>query len=167
MRCAAKKKETKMKKISIYNYVRRMWPLCIAALLASCGLVEIEHSKNGKLDGYWHLVTVDTLDTGGQLDLRQERFFWIVQGTVFQLYCPDVSNGQRYVSHFSYENENISFQQFYYDRREQGDPILEKVEMLQPFGINQLAGESFVIEELSGGNMTLRGDALRLVFKKH
>ena len=156
-----------------YHQLKQVWrkilPLCLVALLASCGLVEIEHSENGKLDGYWHLVTVDTLDTGGQLDMRQERYFWIVQGTVFQLFCPDLSNGrgQRFVCHFSYENEKISFQQFYHDRREEGDPILDRLDLLQPFGINQLAGESFVIEELTGGNMTLRGDALRLVFKKH
>lgn len=146
-----------------------MLALCMVALLASCGLVEIEHSENGKLDGYWHLVQVDTLSTGGSLDLRQERFFWIVQGTVFQLFSPDLSDGrgQRYVSHFSYENEKLSFQQFYYDRREEGDPILERVDLLQPFGINKLAGELFNIEELTGGSMTLNGDELRLVFKKH
>ena len=159
-----------MKKISIfYNKARRVLLLSAVALLASCGLVEIEHSENGKLDGYWHLVQVDTLSTGGSLNLRQERFFWIVQGTVFQLFSPDLSDGrgQRYVSHFSYENEKLSFQQFYYDRREEGDPILERVDLLQPFGINKLAGESFNIEELTGGSMTLNGDELRLVFKKH
>ena len=159
-----------MKKISIfYNKARRVLLLSAVALLASCGLVEIEHSENGKLDGYWHLVQVDTLSTGGSLNLRQERFFWIVQGTVFQLFSPDLSDGrgQRYVSHFSYENEKLSFQQFYYDRREEGDPILERVDLLQPFGINQLAAESFNIEELTGGSMTLNGDELRLVFKKH
>ena len=143
--------------------------LSVVALLASCGLVDIEHSENGKLDGYWHLVQVDTLSTGGSLDLRQERFFWIVQGTVFQLFSPDLSDGfgQRYVSHFSYENEKISFQQFYYDQRAEGDPILEKVDLLQPFGINKLAGDSFDIEELTGGGMTLSGEELRLVFKRH
>ena len=159
-----------MKKISIlYNKVRRILLLGVVALLASCGLVDIEHSENGKLDGYWHLVQVDTLSTGGSLDLRQERFFWIVQGTVFQLFSPDLSDGlgQRFVSHFTYENERLSFQQFYHDRREEGDPILDRVDLLQPFGINKLAGESFNIEELSGGDMTLSGEELRLVFKKH
>ena len=46
-------------------------------------------------------------------------------------------------------------------------PILEKVDLLQPFGINKLAGESFDIEELTGGGMTLSGEELRLVFKRH
>ena len=36
----------------------------------------IEMSDNGDLDGYWHLEQVDTLATGGKLNLSKERVFW-------------------------------------------------------------------------------------------
>ena len=39
----------------------------------------IETSDNGDLDGYWHLEQVDTLATGGKLNLSKERVFWGVQ----------------------------------------------------------------------------------------
>ncbi|MBQ9637334.1 MAG: lipocalin-like domain-containing protein [Prevotella sp.] len=158
-----------MKLTATYHRLRRMLPLCGLALLASCGLVELEHSENGKLDGYWHLTTVDTLATGGSLDLRQERFFWIVQGTVFQAFSPDLSNGngQRYVSHFTYEGDRLTLEKLFFDDRPNGDPAVERVDLLRPFGINQIEGVAFKVEELSGGSMTLADDSLRLTFKKH
>lgn len=142
--------------------------LLLMALMASCGLVELEHSENGKLDGYWHMVKVDTLNTGGSLDLRQERFFWIVQGTVFQVYSPDLSdgNGQRYVSHFTCEGNQLTLGRIYFDQRADGDPEVEDVGLLQPFGINQLQGAVFKIEELSGSSLLLADDNYRLTFKK-
>lgn len=135
-------------------------------LLASCGLVEFEHSENGKLDGYWHLESVDTLSTGGKADLRQERWFWAVQGTVFQLYNPDWRHGQRYVSQFRYENSLITILHVYKDARAQGDPEVESLDVIRPFGINQIEGENFQVEELQGGSMTLSTETLRLQFKK-
>ena len=44
--------------------------------LSSC---EIETSKNGDFDGFWHLVGVDTLATSGYCDMSQETVFWAVQ----------------------------------------------------------------------------------------
>ena len=40
---------------------------------------EIETSGNGDLDGFWHLVRVDTLSTGGMCDMSGRRVFWSVQ----------------------------------------------------------------------------------------
>lgn len=45
----------------------------IGLLLTSC---DIETSDNGDLDGYWHLVRVDTLATGVSSDLSETRVFW-------------------------------------------------------------------------------------------
>ena len=155
--------------MNIYNNVKRLLPLCALTLLVSCGLVEIEHSENGKLDGSWHLVQVDTLSTGGSLDLRQQQFYWLVQGTVFELFTPWEGAGQglRYVSHFRYEGNSLTIEKLYTVDRAAGDPEVENVDELRPYGINKVEGEAFTVEELSGGNMTLRGDQLRLQFKKH
>ena len=128
--------------------------------------MDLKWSKNGKLDGYWHLETVDTLSTGGSCDLRQERRFWLVQGTLFELYSPDIQGGQHYVSHFLHENDQLTIYKLYMDRREEGDPAVEDVELLRPYGINQIDGELFYVEKLTGGHMTLRSEILRLTFKK-
>lgn len=133
-------------------------------LFVSC--VEFEHSENGDLDGYWHLVQVDTLDTGGTTDLSQERCFWMVQGSVFQLYSPDLNYGERYVSHFTHEGDQFVIHQVYFSRRLEGDPAVEDVKLLQPFGINSTQEETFKIEELKGGRMVLTSAMLRLTLKK-
>ena len=133
-------------------------------LFASC--VEFEQSENGDLDGYWHLVEVDTLDTGGTTDLSQERCFWLVQGTLFQLYSPDLKNGERYISHFSHEGDQFVIHQVYFSNRAEGDPAVEDVAILQPFGINSTQEETFKIEELKANRMVLTSSLLRLTLKK-
>ncbi|MBR5440991.1 MAG: lipocalin-like domain-containing protein, partial [Prevotella sp.] len=89
------------------------------------------------------------------------------QGSIFQLYCPELYDGQRFVSQFSHEDGQIILWKLLYDRREEGDPVVENVELLQPFGINQIEGSTFRVEELSGSKMTLSTETLRLSFKKH
>lgn len=136
-------------------------------LLSSCGLVELHGSKNGDLDGFWHLETVDTLATGNTADLREERRFWMFQGSIFECFSPDLYGGQYFVSRFSHENGTLTLWKVLYDRREEGDPVVESVEIVQPFGINQIEGSVFRVEELSGSKMTLSNEMLRLSFKKH
>ena len=55
--------------------------LTTALTLASC---ELETSDNGKFDGFWHLERVDTLATGGSLNLQQKRIFWGSAGEAHQ-----------------------------------------------------------------------------------
>ena len=136
-----------------------------AMMFNACGLVELNKSENGNLDGYWHLVTVDTLSTGGTTDLRRERCFWTVQGTLFQLYSPDWQDGQRYVSLFAYENNRLVLSDIRESDRMNGDPLVEDVDRIRPYGINSLQ-ETFVVEELKGSRMVLCGDLLRLRFRK-
>ena len=153
-----------MKKNILFTSISALFCLW---LLTACGLVELHSSKNGDLDGFWHLETIDSLATGNTCDLREERRFWMFQGTIFQLYCPELHGGQRFVSQFSNDNGQITIWKVLYDRREEGDPVVENVEILQPFGINKIEGEVFRVEELSGSKMTLSTETLRLSFKKH
>ena len=55
---------------------------CILWGLSSC---ELEHSDNGKLDGFWHLTEVETLATKSHTEKREELVFWAVQGRLMQL----------------------------------------------------------------------------------
>ena len=136
-------------------------------LVTACGLVELHSSKNGDLDGFWHLETIDSLATGNTCDLREERRFWMFQGTIFQLYCPEVMEGQRFVGQFSHENGTLTLWKVLYDIREEGDPVVESVDIIRPFGINQIENVVFHVDELSGSKMTLSNEMLRLSFKKH
>ena len=54
----------------------------VLLLFCSC---DIETSKNGDLDGFWHLERVDTISTSGSLDLSQEKLFWAFQKDLLQL----------------------------------------------------------------------------------
>ena len=58
----------------------RIKTLGLVAVMASVmGACTLETSGNGDLDGFWHLVAVDTVDTGGVLNLSDERLFWSFQ----------------------------------------------------------------------------------------
>ena len=50
--------------------------VCVTTL-ASCTL---EASDNGKLDGFWHLVSIDTLANERVGDLSESRVFWGIEG---------------------------------------------------------------------------------------
>ena len=47
--------------------------ITLLPLLTSC---ELETSDNGDFDGFWHLVSVDTLANAQHQDLSQKRIFW-------------------------------------------------------------------------------------------
>jgi hypothetical protein len=139
---------------------------CITAIsLNSCGLVDFDHSENGNLDGYWHLVTVDSLTNGVSTDLGEKRYFWAIQATLLELYSPDWLGGQRFVSRISYQDNRLTIIELRNDKREEGDPVIENVDKVSPFGVNNVT-ETFQVEELLGRSMTLSTTELRLRFKK-
>ena len=48
--------------------------IAIATLaLGTLTACEIESHDNGKIDGFWHLEHIDTLATGGTLDVSNEK----------------------------------------------------------------------------------------------
>lgn len=129
-------------------------------LSASC---ELETSDNGKLDGYWHLETVDTIATGGHNDVSSRHIFWAVQGKILQLYNTDTTT--TYVFRFEHTGGKLSLSDARRDYREQNDPVVTDVSVLAPFGVNSLE-ESFTVEQLTGSRLTLVSEALRLKFRK-
>ena len=152
------------KRLTTYFAAFAVMAACM--VMASCGLVEFETSDNGKLDGYWHLEKVDTLSSGGTADVSQQLIFWSVQGAMLITYSPNISSAvQRCVFHFSHENDTFSIIEPRIFDRVAGDPLVEDVAILAPFGINKL-DESFKVEQLTGSKMTLVSENLRLFFKK-
>lgn len=128
--------------------------------MASCTL---ETSGNGDLDGFWHLVSVDTLATGGRADYSGKQVFWMFEGKLYKM--RELANGIAVIGHFKVESDSLLITDVYADDRMTDDPAITNVEELKLYGVNAV-GEHFSIESLSSGNMTLRSEILELKFKK-
>lgn len=133
-------------------------------MAVALGACTIETSGNGDLDGFWHLVRVDTIATGGVKDLSAERIFWSIQGPLLDVRDAD-GRYQECISHFERQGDSLFIKdQYVYDRAE-GDHLIDDVSLLAPYGINKL-GEHFRILTLSGGDMMLESEMLRLRLEK-
>ena len=135
--------------------------------LASC---EIETSDNGDFDGFWHLERVDTLATGGTLDISKKRVFWGVQYKLISVYDIDKEGTFGYYLRFKQTSDQIVTHTPYKNNWHQdvengGDHPIDAPTQLAPYGINNLE-EEFVKEKLDGGQMILRSKTLRLKFKR-
>lgn len=129
-------------------------------VLASC---ELEHSDNGKLDGYWHLTTVDTMRTGGSAEVSEDRIFWAVQGSILNVTQP--SQGANYIFRFTHQNGTLSLYDARLNDRRKSDSLVTHVDELRPYGITSLMPR-YTVEKLSSSKMVLSNDTLRLRFTK-
>ena len=140
----------------------------VLVALASC---EIETSGNGDFDGFWPLERVDTLATGGTLDLSKKRVFWGVQYKLIYVRDIDKDRSSGYYLRFVQTRDKITTMSpdkgnWHQDNGEDGgDHPIDDPTLLAPYGINNLE-EEFVKEKLNGGQMILRSKTLRLKFKR-
>lgn len=132
----------------------------MAAMLQSC---DIETNDNGSLDGYWHLVQVDSIATGKSTSYAEETFFWAVQSKLLVVKNPSI--GQSYLFHFTYSNNILHLSNPRENNRETGDAAVTDVQKLAPYGINAME-EQFTAETLNGRNMVLSSPSVRLHFVK-
>lgn len=135
---------------------------------ASC---TIETSKNGDLDGLWHLVQIDTLSTGGRCDMSASRVFWGVQLRLIRAYDAD-SIAEPHYFRFEQTADSLTLTKAYIDHwhEDKGDnggdiPVDTISRDLRYYGVHHMP-QSFVKEALSGSRMVLRSDSLRLSFVK-
>ena len=137
-----------------------------AFLVFSFTSCELETSGNGDLDGFWHLVQVDTLQTGGVKDTSKDLFFWSFQVNLLQ-FSDRSYHIPIYMARFNHENGQLKVTQPCLYNREEGNEMVteENVKDISPYGLNALE-EIFRVEELSGSRMTLSNGTLRLYFKK-
>lgn len=130
--------------------------------LASCGDL-LEHSQNGKLDGYWKLTNIDTLATGGQKNVSEQSLFMAVQGKIMMLNNRD--NGAEFIFQFNNSDGHLKIFDARQSNRDKGDPLLTDPNALCPFGFNSLE-EDFTVEKLTGGKLVINDGTLRLHFIK-
>ena len=142
-----------MKKILLF--------FCLSLIMVSC---EIESSKNGKLDGFWHLTTIDTIATKGHLDVSEKGYFWSVQMHLLQIARQEGGTG---LIVFRFENKDNTLRIYdpYANHRENGDPKIIDTSITSLMGINQL-DETFKIEKLTSSKMILSSSTLKLYFRR-
>ena len=130
--------------------------------LASC---DIETSSAaGDFNGMWHLTRVDTIATGGVLDLKNEKLFWAFQNKLMQA---DDKNEKlaKILMRFNQTNTQLTLHTPYVYDRENGDVPLTDSTLLIPYGINKTE-EKFDVVTLKGGKMVLQSEKLKLTLKK-
>lgn len=130
--------------------------------LASC---DIETSSAaGDFNGMWHLTRVDTIATGGVLDLKNEKLFWAFQNKLMQA---DDKNEKlaKILMRFNQTNTQLTLHTPYCYDRENGDVPLTDSTLLIPYGINKTE-EKFDVVTLKGGKMVLQSEKLKLTLKK-
>lgn len=138
--------------------------VCLAAvsvLMAGCTL---ETSGNGALDGYWHLEQVDTLSTGRSADMSGSRIFWSFSVRLMNVSDRDGKHGD-FLLRFENDGNTLRTYDPHKNDRPNGDPAVDDVEALKPFGINAME-DTFRVERLKGAKMVLSTKKLRLSFTK-
>ena len=132
----------------------------VLLLFCSC---DLETSKNGDLDGFWHLERVDTLSTSGSLDLSQAKLFWAFQKDLLQLRGDE----QEFYLRFNHHDNQLDLSNPHLRDREKDDPAISSSTMylIRPYGINE-EEEYFQVINLDNDNMVLRNQDLQLWFRK-
>jgi len=127
---------------------------------ASC---EMETSDNGDFDGYWHLVSVDSLANSAHTDLSEQKIFWAVQMRVLQLRGAE----QELYMRFNLEKNALKLYSPYLRDREKNDPLVDEstIHFLYPYGINSME-ENYQIIRLDDDEMILQSSTVRLRFYK-
>lgn len=132
--------------------------------LMSC---DLETGGNGKLDGFWHLERIDTLATGGSLDMSSERVFWSFQVRLLQLQGGSAS----FYFRFKQDGDSLTiFSPYTNEGHEEtigdgGNKPVDDATVLRDYGIDDLETH-YKKEALDGSRMILRSRRLRLMFRK-
>ena len=151
-----------------YKIVHAMMVAFVAISMFAFSSCELESSDNGKLDGFWHLESIDSLENGKTVDMSKLHVFWGIEYKLIAATQYD-NNTERMFFRFEQTSDSLKITQAFINHGHQdngGDiPLTEITNDLRYYGINNLP-EGFAKEALSGNKMILRSKTLRLKFKK-
>lgn len=131
--------------------------------IASC---DLEASNNGDLDGFWQMTDVDTLATGGHVDMRPKAKTWGFQGKILQIRDAGGYGGPIYSFKFSHSDDKLVIYEPYKVDRTVDDVVIDSVDLLRSYGINALR-EEYDVLKLNSDRMVLRSSMLQLTFRKY
>ncbi len=154
-----------MKNIS--KYIRRYWYFyfLMCAVTFSLCACEFHTGDNGDLDGFWHLESIEDLQTGEVQYVGEQKLFWSYQ--VSLMFLRGASTGEYYLR-FQHSNDTLTIYEPYENNQhsgEEGDLLVTDPSVLLPYGITALE-ESFQVEKLKGSTMILCSEVYRLKFEK-
>ena len=129
--------------------------------LSAC---ELETSHNGKLDGWWLLTAVDTLQTGGHANVEAQQCTWAFQGRLLELRDVPGQLGD-YLLSFAQYGDDLLLSHPYLSARNSGDIAVQTPQPLHPYGIQTLS-EQFSITTIDRRSMVLTSASLRLYFRR-
>ncbi len=151
-----------------YKIVHAMMVAFVAISMFAFSSCELESSDNGKLDGFWHLESIDSLENGKTVDMSKLHVFWGIEYKLIAATQYD-NKTERMFFRFEQTSDSLKITQAFINHGHQdngGDiPLTEVTNDLRYYGINNLP-EGFAKEALSGSKMILRSKTLRLKFKK-
>ena len=151
-----------------YKIVHAMMVAFVAISMFAFSSCELESSDNDKLDGFWHLESIDSLENGQTVDMSKLHVFWGIEYKLIAATQYD-NNTERMFFRFEQTSDSLKITQAFINHGHQdngGDiPLTEVTNDLRYYGINNLP-EGFAKEALSGSKMILRSKTLRLKFKK-
>lgn len=146
-----------MRKTFIFTVI-----IAVVAIFYACD--NVEFSTDGNLYGYWHLVSVDTLQTQHATDMSHQRIFWSVESRLVGM-CDRDGVYPEIVCEFDRVGDSLIFHSPYYSNRNEGDILIIDVQVLAPYGLSSLEPK-MLIEKLSSGKLIILTPQLRLKFKK-
>ena len=138
----------KMKKIGLL-----LLAVVVMTLMTGC---EIYGSDNGALDGFWQLTEMTVWEDGeqtGPTDMRESGIYWGVQGDLLRI------DGTYF--DFEYSGHTLRVWNPY-----SGDTYVEDASELKCYGLYNLE-EIFTVEQLTGSEMTLKTELVKLCFRNY
>lgn len=132
---------------------------------AFCSCDGFEISNNGDLDGMWHLIEVDSLNNDVKVDYIHEGIYWSIQDN---LICAEdkLKRYETCIFHFVLKEGTLTIKDPHFDNRVEGDPEVEDILKIAPFGINKKI-EDYRVENLNKKCLVIKNQMLRLSFKKY
>ncbi len=133
---------------------------------------DFELSDNGDLDGYWQLTQVDSLQTGGSIDMRPSLIFWSVQVNLLEIRNNKNVNASL-LFRFDHSGDILRIWNPIANIRTISDSIVTDKETFTPYYIIGTLGTDNTLEsvlhirELDSERMVLKNENYQLHFRKY
>jgi len=148
------------------KHLRKILYMAVAiASLASLASCDIDSSPNGKLDGYWKMASIDSIESGNILNLDNELYFWAFQNKLLQLVDRGHKNAT-FLLRFEKSGKTLTVTDPYRHKSQLEDVPVEDPSTMKAYGIKH-AEEDFTIKKLSNSTLILENEEIRINFKRY
>lgn len=150
----------------VNGLVNGLLPFSLFTLLPFVASCTLEMSDNGKLDGFWQLQEMDTISTGGKVDMRDSLFFWAIQKDLLEIDNPERDITKNIVFRFEHTGDSLILTEPYYSNRDSSDIKINDPAVLNRYGIYHIR-EAFFVTNLTSSRLELKSDRFNFHFRKY